>query len=103
MAPWDEAYALPVVQGDGESRLAQQVGDAGLGEVDARILRAASTRSQKVLRVVTEAVKAGGFSLHDKAAFDLHVRRVTGLVAAGQLIGLGNLRRPAFSEVRLPG
>lgn len=67
------------------------------------IVRNVEKHSLKVLQVVWDAAEAGGLSLRDEGCFDLHVRRLIGLVERGVLVGLGNLRRPGFSEVCLPG
>jgi len=100
---WDDEYALPLVASLDEARLAMQLGPAGLRTVDATLLAHVEQRSRKVLRVVAEAIRAGAFSIHDEACFELHIRRLIGLVDRGAIVGLGNLRRPAFSEVCLPG
>jgi hypothetical protein len=74
---------------------------SGLESIDAALLRAATGRWLKVARVVCDALKAGGFSTSDDA-LDLHVRRLIRLVESGRLDAQGNLRRPRWSEVRLP-
>jgi hypothetical protein len=100
--PWDPEYSLSLEPSDEEARLTAQLGEYGLHAIDANLVRHTVTRSFKVLRVVADAMKAGGFSFHDDASFELHLRRLIGLVASGSLVGLGNLRRPGFSEVCLP-
>lgn len=100
--PWDTSYSLPLAPTDEEARVAAHLGEHGLRTIDANLVRHAAARSYKVLRVVTDAMKAGGFSFDDDACFELHLRRLIGLVESDALVGLGNLRRPGFSEVRLP-
>jgi hypothetical protein len=99
----EQEYALSSLPSEGEAQLAVQIGEDGLRAIDANLVRHAGRRSLKVLRVVSDAMKAGGFSLQDEACFELHLRRLVGLVEAGVLVGLGNVRRPGFSEVYLPG
>lgn len=70
--------------------------------IDSNIVRHVQRRSLKVARVACDALKAGGFQLGGDACFELHVRRLIGLVESGVLVGLGNLRRPGWSEVCLP-
>jgi energy-converting hydrogenase Eha subunit H len=103
MEYWDEGYGLPLVASVDETQLTMQLGPAGLRTIDANLVRHVEERSRKVLRVVADAMKAGAFSIHDEACFELHVRRLIGLVERGVVVGLGNLRRPGFSEVCLPG
>jgi len=100
---WDDDYTLPLLASVDEARLALQLGPAGLRTVDANILAHVEQRSRKVLRVVAEAIRVGAFSIHDEACFELHVRRLIGLVERGVVAGIGDLRRPGFSEVSLPG
>src|SRR5215831_14519152 len=102
MSLWEEEDAIPASPNEDEARLTAQLGAEGLRTIDANLARQVRRWPSKVARVVGDALKAGGFSIHDRASFDLHVRRVIGLVESGVLVGVGNLRRARFSEVRLP-
>ncbi len=94
-------WELPVLAGESEAALAESLGPAGLRSIDNALTKATQPRWLKVVRVVSDAMKAGGYVTGD-ACFDLHVRRVIVLVELGALEAQGNLRRPRFSEVRLP-
>ena len=94
-------WELPAVASDGEQVLAESLGPAGLGSIDDAIAKATQPRFSKVARVVSDAMKAGGYS-GEEPEFELHVRRVIVLVDSGALEAQGNLRRPRFGEVRLP-
>jgi hypothetical protein len=94
-------WALPPVAREGERTLAESLGPAGLRSIDDEIAKATQPRWLKVARVVSDAMKAGGYQ-GDGSEFELHVRRVIVLVSSGNLESKGNLRRPRFSEVRLP-
>lgn len=94
-------WELPALASDSERELAESLGPAGLGSIDEAIEKAAQPRWLKVARVVSDAMKAGGYS-GTNPEFDLHVRRVIVLVEMGVLKAQGNLRRPLFSEVKLP-
>jgi hypothetical protein len=94
-------WKLPALASDGERLLAESLGPAGLESIDHAIAKATPQLFSKVARVVSDAMKAGGYS-DEESAFELHVRRVIVLVEAGALEAQGNLRRPRFSEVRLP-
>jgi hypothetical protein len=93
-------WELPALAGDSERVLAESLGPAGLGSIDEAIAKATQPSWLKLARVVSDAMKAGGYS--GDPEFDLHVRRVILLVETGALEAQGNLRRPRFSEVRLP-
>jgi hypothetical protein len=97
----DDDDQVPASPTQGEAVLADALGVAGLASVDEAIVKASQRRWLKVARVVVDAIKAGGFSTEEEQV-RLHVRRIIALVEAGTLEGQGNLRRPRFSEVRLP-
>ena len=101
--PWDPDYSLPAEARDEEKMLAVRLGEQALRTIEDNLVRQASKRSSKVLRVVTLAMEADGYSFHDAACFELHLRCLICVVESGRLVGLGNLRRPGFSEVSLPG
>jgi hypothetical protein len=71
-------------------------------ELDATILSHACKRWQKVAMVAACAMQDRGLGLSDDQ-FDTVVARIRALVARGLLVAQGNLNRPRFSEVRLPG
>jgi hypothetical protein len=94
-------YELPDAPTAEEASLTARLGPEGLRAIDTAIIQATQDRWHKVARVVSDALSAGGFPSSDDH-FDLHVRRVIALVGSGALEGKGNLRRPRWSEVRLP-
>jgi len=94
-------WVLPTVASESERALAESLGPAGLQSIDDAITKATQPPWLKVARVVSDAMKAGGY-VGDEPDFELHVRRVIVLVESGALEAQGNLRRPRFSEVRLP-
>ncbi len=71
-------------------------------DLDAAILSHARERWLKAAMVATRAMKDCGLGLSDEQ-FDAVVARVRALVAQGRLVAQGNLSRPRFSEVRVPG
>jgi hypothetical protein len=85
-----------------EAGLAAALGDDRLATIDSALI--ANTKKQwlKAARVVFDALEAGGFPKDNDHYVDLHVRRLIALVDSGKLEAQGNLRRPRFSEVRLP-
>lgn len=97
----DNDDQVPASSTQEEAALADALGPAGLAAIDEEIVKAAHGRWQKVARIVVDAIKAGGFLLEEEHV-QLHIRRVIALVDAGTLEAQGNLRRPRFSEVRLP-
>jgi hypothetical protein len=94
-------WELPALASDSERVLAESLGPAGLRSIDDAIAKATQPRFSKVAWVVSDAMKVGGYS-GEEPEFELHVRRVIVLVESGALEAQGNLRRPRFSEVRLP-
>jgi hypothetical protein len=94
----DELAASPDLD---ETELAARLGPQGLQSVDAALVGHARRNWLKVARVVIDALQSGGFPVEDDAT-SLHVRRIGELVRLGRLEAQGNLRRPRFSEVRLP-
>lgn len=97
----DDDGELPTFPDSSEAALSVRLGEQGLRNVDAELMRHARPSWLKVARVVYEALTAGGFETADDVV-KLHVRRLTELVQLGQLEAQGNLRRPRFSEIRLP-
>jgi len=93
---------LPLTPDAEETALATRLGPAGLQAIDAALTSSARPAWLKVARVVSDALKAGGFPTDDNY-FRLHVHRVIALIEAGVLEVQGNPRWPRFSEVRLPG
>jgi hypothetical protein len=98
----DDDDELPAWPTEDETALVTSLGPTGLAAIDEAIVAATRSRWMKVAMVVHIAVESGGFSIGD-ALVDLHTRRVIALVEAGTLEAQGNLRRPRFSEIRLPG
>lgn len=96
---WDELSAAPDEE---ETTLAMELGAASLDTIDTTLLKHAHHRWRKAARVVLDAVEAGGFPLSDEARVRVHVRRLIVLADAGALEAKGNLRKPRWSEVRLP-
>ena len=70
--------------------------------LDATITSHACERWLKVARVAAETMEERGVDPSDEQ-LDIVVARVRALVARGRLVTQGNLKRPRFSEVRLPG
>jgi hypothetical protein len=98
----DDDDELPLTPAQGETTLAAQLGADGLRAIDATLQQQARRSWLKVARVVSDALRAGGFPPDDDDHIALHVRRLMGLVESGALEGQGNVRRPRWSEVRLP-
>jgi hypothetical protein len=71
-------------------------------ELDATILSHARQRWLKVAMIAARTMQELRFGLADEP-FDIVVARVRELVAQGRLAAKGDLSRPRFSEVRLPG
>lgn len=98
----DDDDELPATPDEAETALATQLGSDGLKAIDAALLAQAGKRWLKVARIVGDALKAGGFDPWEDAHLHLHIRRLIALVDAGALEAQGNLRKPRWSEVRLP-
>jgi hypothetical protein len=97
----DDADELPAIPEPSESELVTRLGSVRLEAIDAALISHARSRWLKVARIVSDALSSGGFAFDDDIVA-LHARRVGALVALGLLEGQGNLRRPRWSEVRLP-
>lgn len=95
----DDEDELPLEAGPEEVQLAADLGPVGLQAIDTNLLACADVQWLKGARIVSEAMKNGGFAYDDDCT-DLHVRRLIGLVDRGVLEGQGNLRKPRWSEVR---
>ncbi|MBK9266599.1 MAG: tetratricopeptide repeat protein [Polyangiaceae bacterium] len=92
---------MPEVPDDKETALAKRLGAAGLAQIDANLLDQADNMFHKAARIIADAIKEGGFPLDDTHCC-VHLRRLIALADSGTLEWAGNLRRPRFSEVRLP-
>jgi hypothetical protein len=92
---------LPVSPDEDEQALSSELGAEGLCKIDEAIVRSSKANWLKVARVIAEAITAGGFPCSD-AVVNLHARRVMEMVASGALESRGNLKKPRFSEVRVP-
>jgi hypothetical protein len=93
---------LPEIPDSGEAEMTAKLGEAGLRAIDETLCGCAKTSWLKVARVVADALDAGGFHSFGDAPVDLHVRRIIELAHAGAIESRGNLRKPRWSEVRLP-
>ena len=71
-------------------------------ELDATILSHARERWLKAAMVAARTMQDRGLGPTDEQ-LDIVVARMRALVARGRLVAQGNLNRPRFSEVRLPG
>jgi hypothetical protein len=99
----DDDDELPVQPTDAEHQLEAALGSAGLISIDEALLRHAALQWLKVARVVSDALNSCGHDPWDEATLHLHVRRMIHLVGSGVFESQGNLRKPRWSEVRLPG
>lgn len=98
----DDNEELPSASDESELLLAARLGTEGLQRIDENLVRHARSHWLKVARVVADAVTAGSFPLSDESVIRLHVRRVVALADSGALQSTGDLRKPRWSEVRLP-
>lgn len=94
-------WQLPESPDENEAMLTAQLGPEGLAKADATLLRWVPQRWAKVARVVSEAIEDDDFDPTD-TLLSVYLRRLIALVDAGAIESAGNLRRPRFSEVRLP-
>lgn len=93
---------LPEFPDEEEAALAKELGEAGLADVDAALLKHAIGRYLKAARVIWDAVESSGFPITDQTRVRLYARRLIALAEAGTIEARGNLYRPTRSEVRLP-
>lgn len=70
--------------------------------IDERLLRQSSKEQRKVARVISDALADAGLDAWDDGCLEFHARRVILLAHAGHLEAFGNVRKPRWSEVRLP-
>jgi hypothetical protein len=98
----DDGDELSASPDEEETAVAIELGAGGLDTIDATLLKHVHHRWQKAARVVFEALQDGGFPLSDDARIRIHIRRLIVLADSGALEATGNLRRPRWSEVRLP-
>jgi hypothetical protein len=98
----DDEGELPVAVDEAEAALAANLGPIGLRRIDDNLRKQALHTWLKVARVVAKALDEGGCQLSDEATIRLHTRRVIALVESGEFESQGDLRRPRWSEVRLP-
>lgn len=97
----DDEDELPATPSEGEKLLGDSLGPAGLRAIDDAVRGVVRRDWRKVAMVAVQAIDAGGHTTAEDQV-QLHVRRIIALVEAGVLESQGNLRRPRFSEVRLP-
>ena len=74
----------------------------GVEELDAAILSHARPQWRKVAMIAGRTLQELGVAPSNDQ-LDVVVARIRDLVARGRLAAQGNLSRPRFSEVRLPG
>ena len=98
----DDDDELPSDPTEEEAKLIAALGEVGLHAIDENLVKQARRGWLKVARVISDTLRAGGFPGLDDADVQLHARRVMALVESGALEAQGNLRRPRWSEVRLP-
>ena len=96
-----DTWQLPDSPNEDEAACARELGDAGLAKADATLLKWVPQRFGKVARILAEAIEADDFKVTD-ALVCVYLRRLIALADSGAIEGAGNLRRPRFSEVRLP-
>ena len=99
----DDQAELSAQPDEVETALGAQLGEQGLSAIDDTLKEHTQRRWLKVARVVLDALKASGAPVSNETCIALYVRRVIALVDAGVFEAQGNLRRPRWSEVRLPG
>ena len=92
---------LPTSPDESETTLMTELGDAGRDAISANLLKQAGHRWLKAARVIAGAISDAGLPFSDDVVC-VHLRLLMTLVECGALKGAGNLRRPRFSEVRLP-
>ena len=97
----DNDDELPAEPQEDEARFSAELGTNGVDSVDAALTVYAGHHWLKSARIIHDAIKSGGFTYSD-GIVDFHARRLHVLVGAGVLEGRGNLRKPRYSEVRLP-
>jgi hypothetical protein len=103
LPPDDHAeWELPAQPDEAEAALASQLGEQGLAAIDETLKKHTPRRFRKVAAVVLDALKASRVPISNDY-LNLYIRRVIALEDAGALEAQGNLRRPRWSEVRLPG
>ncbi|HRI68309.1 MAG TPA: hypothetical protein PK156_28965 [Polyangium sp.] len=96
-----DEWQLPDDPDNDEAKLAHELGPDGLAKADATLIKWVRPRWLKVARVLIDAIEADDFAITNSLV-RVYLRRLIGLVDAGSIEGAGNLRRPRFSEVRLP-
>jgi hypothetical protein len=77
------------------------IGAEGVEAVERAILGCTRVRWLKVARVVHDALSSNGFTASD-GVVAMHTRLIGVLVRRRALESQGDLRRPRWSEVRLP-
>jgi len=101
MLLFDNWAVLPDSPDEQEVKVATKLGADGLAAADAALLECTRNRSLKAARVIMEAIGACGFPSTENY-LRVFARRLIVLVEAGAVIADGNLRRPGYSQVRLP-
>lgn len=94
-------WELPDVPDEEEAIAAEKLGAEGLAKADATLLKCVRQRWSKVARVLCDAIEADDFEIAH-ALVCVYLRRLIELADVGAIEVAGNIRRPRFSEVRLP-
>jgi hypothetical protein len=97
----DNDDELPTEPQEEEARFSAEIGTESVDSIDAALAVHARHHWLKVARIIHDAITSGGFTYSD-GIVDFHARRLLVLVNAGLLEGRGNLRKPRYSEIRLP-
>lgn len=97
---WDQ-WQLPDEPDIEEATLTEILGSEALARADATLMKSIRPRWQKAAMVIGIAMDADNRRATDELVC-VYLRRLLTLADAGAIEAAGNLRRPRFSEVRLP-
>jgi hypothetical protein len=97
----DDDEELSETPSQAEACLTAELGPDAIKQVDDSLCRHATRKWLKSASVVVDSLRDRGFPTSDTHVA-LLVRRVIALVQSGALEAQGNLRKPRWSEVRLP-
>jgi len=96
-----DEWQLPDTPDADETALADNLGADGLAKADATLLKWVRPQWHKVARVLCDTIETDDFAITDTLV-RVYLRRLIALVDGGAIESAGNVRRPRFSEVRLP-
>lgn len=96
-----DQWQLPDEPDEEEAALTEILGPEALAKADVTLMKWIRPRWHKVSRVVVSAVEADDHEPTSEFVC-LYLRRLIGLAESGAFEVAGNIRRPTFSEVRLP-